>query len=370
MRIVIALVCLFLAGCGVRPEFVFDSAARGIGAEQVVFAATNRVPVDTRMRFGGERSEQEAYRRYRLSIPPERAPGELVYPPRNGRPDPTRQFVTLSEEVFSDRTDFRRALAATLAATPRGQRDVVVFVHGYNTTFPESVYRIAQLAHDLALPGTVMLFSWPSAGKALGYVYDRDSAIGARDRLESVLEQVAAAGADRILLLAHSMGSYLTMETLRQGRHKRSPFMARIAGVILLSPDVDVDVFRDQAKAVGRLPAPILVFTSTRDRALSLSSFVAREPNRLGNLTDLERLKDLDVVLLDVSAFSTGLGHLDAGSSPTLIALITGTEQINGILSDDERSRVGLLPGVMITLQNATRLVVSPVVDLINQMDY
>ena len=93
--------------------------------------------------------------------------------------------------------------------------EAIIFVHGYNSNFAEGVYRIAQFAHDLQLPGTVVLYSWPSAAEPLGYAYDRDSALFARDGLESLIHEVAHAGAKRILLVAHSMGSGLTMEALR-----------------------------------------------------------------------------------------------------------------------------------------------------------
>ena len=364
MRVAILGLVLLVAACAPRGAMTLDPAARGVGAEQVIFVGTNRLPVAGNVRFGGGRDETERFRRYTLSVPPDRAPGTLTWPRAGAQPDPRRHFIALDERIYPDATGFRAGLAEAMRVNRRGQREVVVFVHGFNTNYAEGVYRVAQLAHDLQFPGTTVHFSWPSRGDALGYVYDRDSALAARDRLESLLSEIAAAGADRILICAHSMGSALSMEALRQGRLADRPFMRRVQGVVLMSPDIDVDVFRSQVQAVGTLPQPILVFSSQRDRALSLSSLIAREPNRLGNLADVGRVADLDVVLLDVTAFSTGVGHLTPGSSPRLIALLNRAQEIDRAFNSDAERRIGLLPGVVLTVQSATRIIVSPVAGL------
>ncbi len=345
-----------------------DPAARGVGAAQVVFVATNRVPEDGPARFGRRRGETDHYRRYVLSIPPDRRPGSLEWPPPRAVPDPRRHFVTIEETAYASPAAFRAALAASLRPSRRGQREAAVFVHGFNTNFAEGIYRVAQLAHDLEFRGTTVHFSWPSEGDALAYVYDRDSALAARDRLEALLEEVAAAGVDRILLFGHSMGAALVMEAVRQARLTDSPLMRRLQGIVLMSPDIDVDVFRTQARTVGKLRQPILVFSSERDRALSLSALIAREPNRLGNLSDLSRVADLDVVLVDVTAFSSGLGHLTPGTSPQLIGLLNRAGEIDRAFNSDAETRIGLLPGTVLTLERATRIVLSPVVGLQNAL--
>lgn len=368
MRRAILVLALLIAACTPRGAITLDPAARGVGTEQVVFVGTNRSPEPGKARFGRGREETDSYHRYVLSVPPDRAPGTLTWPQTGAPPDPLRHFVTLDERAYADAPAFRAGLAEAMRVSRRGQREVVVFVHGFNTNFAEGVYRVAQLAHDLRFPGTTVHFSWPSGGDPLGYVYDRDSALAARDRLDALLAEIAAAGADRILIFGHSMGAALSMEALRQGRLADRPHMRRIQGAVLMSPDIDVDVFRTQARAVGKLPQPILVFSSQRDRALSLSSLIAREPNRLGNLADVSRVGDLDVILLDVTAFSSGLGHLTPGSSPQLIALLNRAQEIDRAFNSDADGRIGLLPGVVLTVQNATRIIVSPVAGLAGRL--
>ena len=59
--------------------------------------------------------------------------------------------------------------------------DALVFVHGFNTSFDDAVLRHAQIVWDLQYTGLPVLFSWPSRESVLDYVYDQQSAIGARE---------------------------------------------------------------------------------------------------------------------------------------------------------------------------------------------
>lgn len=336
--------------------------AAGEGTIRTVYFATTRGLDPATGLYGRDRSETIRFGRHDISIPPDRATGEIRFPRRLSKPDPSRDFVTVRAAAYDDSDGFRRDLSAALKARGRGDRAAVIYVHGFNNTFAEGLYRLAQLSHDLDVPGVAVHYSWPSRANPLGYVYDRDSAIFGRDGLEALIRQVTAAGADSILLVAHSMGSALTMETLRQMaiRDDRQA-LDRIEGVVLISPDIDVDVFRMQAKAMGKLPEPFVIFGSNRDRLLNLSARLTGEPERLGNLSDVGRLADLKVTYLDVAAYASGSGHFAVGDNPALISLLSGIGEVDAILDRERRQRVGLLPGVVLTVQNATEIILSPV---------
>ena len=160
------------------------------------------------------------------------------------------------------------------------------------------------------------------------------------------------------------MGGALVMETLRQmairGDRKVRP---RIAGVVLLSPDLDIDVFHAQAEAIGKLPQPFLIFTSRKDKALALAARltgVRRE--RLGNLRDVTKVADLEVTVVDVAAYSTGDGHLNVGNSPALIRLLSRIGDIDAAFGADRSGKAGLLPGLVLTVQDATQIILTPVI--------
>lgn len=256
---------------------------------------------------------------------------------------------------------FRGALHDALKAQPGSGRAAVIFVHGFNTNFSEGLYRIAQISHDVDLPGVIIHYSWHSAANPMAYLYDQDSILFARDGLERLIEDVAAAGADRILIVAHSIGASLAMEGMRQiALRQDRRTLDKISGVILISPDIDVDLFITQARAIGRLPQPFIIFTSNEDRALGLSASISGERARLGNLQDASRLGDLDVTLLEVGAFATGLGHMTATIAPELTQLLSDAANVDAAFSQDGNARVGLLQGAVLTVQNATQIILTP----------
>ena len=357
MRRVLILV-LILTGCAARGEFQHAPSGLAGGTPETIFVATSRA--EGSGGFGFERSETANFLRYDVGIPPDREPGELNWPPKTRKPDAKRDFLMLDERHFASAKDFRGALKAAMKL--RGQTDAVVYVHGFNNTMAEGVYRVAQMHHDLEVPGVAVHYAWPSRGSALGYVYDRDSVLFGRTGFVELLDEVEGAGAKNVVIVAHSMGASLTMEALRQMVLRDGPHaLDRISGVVLISPDLDLDVFRSQAKDIGKLPKPFVIFGNTRDKILNLSSTLSGSGERLGNLEGITELADLDVIYLDTAAYTTGLGHLNLGENPALLKLFGGLLGIADAFTADARARVGLLPGIVLTVRNATEIVLAPV---------
>ncbi len=359
------VVLLALSACSPRGELSLVPGAVDVGQQRTVFVGTTRVFDPETRRFSGARSWEKTYARYDISIPPNRTAGEINWPRRGAVPDPRTDFVTTGEQIFANDRAFAADLGRALRAEPNDERDAIIFVHGFNTTFSEGLYRIAQLSNDLRLPGVAMHFSWPSIARPLGYVQDRDSAAFSRDGLEQLIKDTAAAGAKEIVLVAHSMGAGLLMETLRQieiSGDRRT--MARIGGVVLIAPDIDVDVFRSHALRMGELPQPFMIFTSQRDRALALSARLTGQSARLGNLIDPTPIGDLEVTLFEVGEFSDGTGHFTPGDNPALISILTNLTEVNNSFNADQSGRIDLLSGTVLTLQRATQVVLSPVAEL------
>jgi esterase/lipase superfamily enzyme len=131
---------------------------------------------------------------------------------------------------------------------------VLIFVHGYNNRFSDAVFRLAQLVHDSDAEVTPILFTWPSRGSVFAYGYDRESATLSRDAFEQLLNMLVSDPAvGKIDILAHSMGNFLAVETLRQIGLRHGAIPPKIADVMLAAPDVDVDLFeKDVADRVIR----------------------------------------------------------------------------------------------------------------------
>lgn len=293
---------------------------------QQVFVASNRLPRDTAdipffgQRLGDVRDPTLRYGRVDLSIPPAHATGRIEWP-GSETPDPQRHFLASANMRYTGAPAFLRALDE---ASPGS--DVVVFVHGFNVNSAEAIYRLGQVAVDYAADDPVIAFSWPSAGSPRGYVYDRDSVMFARDGLEELLTTLVDAD-HGVLLVTHSMGSQLVMETLRQmSISGKGRVLSRLTGVALISPDIDEDVFVRQASRISPMPQPFALLISGKDRVLELSALLTGKPTRLGSIDDPSRLDDLPVSVIDLSAMSGGVpgGHLTAFTAPEAILFLAG----------------------------------------------
>ena len=293
---------------------------------ETVLVATNRNRT-TDGGYGKKRTQLVNYASYDLSIPSSHQPGNLEWP--SDAVDVNTDFAIAARNEFASSANFKaqinRALAVKNVRNSKGEREVQVFVHGFNTNFAESLYRMAQMKHDYEGKSPVILYSWPSAANPRLYIYDRDSVLSARDGLVEMLTVLANSQVEKITLTAHSLGTHLLMEALRQiYLHGNTKVRAKIGSVILLSPDIDVDLFNSQVSHLDPLPQPFLVFGSSQDRALRFMSWLSGEPKRVGSALDPADIENKNITFFDVSGFTDGdrNNHFLLATSPTLLALI------------------------------------------------
>ncbi|MBY6066307.1 alpha/beta fold hydrolase [Leisingera aquaemixtae] len=358
MKQVLRAVCVFLliglAGCADRSFSPTVPSALKIGTPKTVFAATNREPLPDGT-YGSERTDGFSLLELTVSIPPEHKPGSLKF--GYGDPDPTTEFTMAGRRKFESEAAFSTRLRQELAKFPAGERDVTVFVHGFNSTQAETAFRAAQLTHDINVPGATVIYSWPSKGKALGYAYDGDSVLFARDGLEMLLRKLGASGAGRVVVVAHSMGGLLTMEALRQIEIKTPGWAAgNLGGVVLMSPDLDVDVFKSQMQRFAKVPQPFVIFVSQKDNVLTLSQRLRGLDGRarLGNLNNIDEISELPVEVIDTTAFADEAEsqHFVAATSPALLALLKGARETTESFERDQDGLRRILPGQIIVRDN------------------
>lgn len=195
--------------------------------------------------------------------------------------------------------DFAEALLAETEAR-HGTRDVVVLVHGFNTSFAGGLRRAAQIQADLDIAAGMVLFSWPAGSQLDGYTADATRAAGALPRLTQLLEALAGSGASRIVVVGHSLGARLVMSTLAGMRGAGSGIFERL-GVVLLSPDIGLEEFTSRVEALGELPSPVVAYVSKADLPLRvLADLTGRE-----NLASARGAADLGgarAIVVDVTA--------------------------------------------------------------------
>lgn len=334
--VALALAALTLAACASGPPpggaLVPAPDVRASIAQHAILVATTRVAVAGGDMFSADRSTGGAigHAAITVAIPPAHEAGFIQWPGKSPG-DPALSFTTAARSYLAPATWFGD-LNASLDARPAGDRDVLLFVHGYNTRFDEAVYRLAQFVHDGAYPGVPALFSFPSAGSVFGYAYDRDSAMASRDALEETIRQIASAPhLRRLNILCHSIGCLLTMETLRQATIEGdATFGGKLGDVVMASPDIDVALFRSQLRRMGgRMPSPTTIFVSADDGALGLASAISGDQPRLGDYDEAADFTTAGITVVDLTrleAGSTGMMGHDKVFASEGLARIVGAE--------------------------------------------
>lgn len=275
-----------LAGCAGRPSGVMAPTAQaglppGGSVVEMIVATTRSTASTPGEMFSGERGSDLTFADVAVSVPPDSARkiGEVQWPSRMPG-DPATDFTTLRAEKL-DMSAAKRLFHSKIVRTKR--KHALIFVHGFNTRFEEAVYRFAQIVHDSGAPVTPVLFTWPSRGRLLAYNYDRESANYSRDALEAMLQSMAKnPEVSEISILAHSMGNWVTLESLRQMAIRDKRIAPKIKSVMLAAPDVDFDVFRHQIEAMGEHRPQFTLFLSQDDDALAASAKLGGGRPRLG----------------------------------------------------------------------------------------
>ena len=334
-------------GCAGHPKNVLlpvaDTAPRSTKVDMLVATTRSRSSIPGEM-FNGERGLTPAFADITVSIPPKgaRKEGEVAWPKRLPS-NPATDFATLkANELTSDAA--KKWLSASVRKSP--DRSVLVFVHGFNNRFEDSVYRFAQIVQDSGVHSAPVLVTWPSRGSLLAYGYDRESTNYTRNALETLFQYLARdSEVKEVSILAHSMGNWLALESLRQMAIRNGKLPAKFKNVMLAAPDVDVDVFRSQIVDMGKQHPQFTLFVSRDDRALALSRRVWGDVPRLGSIDPEEapykqELEANKIAVIDLTKIKAGddLHHSKFAQSPEVVQLIGARISEGQTLTDN---RVG-----------------------------
>lgn len=328
---VVLPVLLLVVGCSRPPELIgIDNPA--VPAASVPDASRHRIFIATTREasevvgafYSAERAPEVGLASVDVTIPPGHVLGQLERPERLP-PDPRKEFAVVDPVVYRTSASFIAEIDRELARRPPGQRELLLFIHGYNNTASDALLRLAQFVEDSGFRGVPVLFTWASAARAPRYVYDLNSALVARARLKDVADILVRTRAESVELFAHSMGAFLTMEGLVEA--EKAGYLGRrvtINHIMLASPDIDIDLFRTQ---IVQLPPSIrermYLFISKDDGALRLSRRIAGGVPRVG-AADAAELEQFGLTVIDLSQIddSSSGSHTKFAGSPEVVRLI------------------------------------------------
>ncbi|WP_245524086.1 alpha/beta hydrolase [Methylobacterium nonmethylotrophicum] len=369
-----------LGACAGTPRGVLAPVAATVpGASRVemLVATTRKTAANPGEMYSGDRGPALSYADITVSIPPDsvRRPGTVQWP-KELPGNPATDFVTLKAEALDqpEATDrLRRSAART------GKRHVLVFVHGFNNRFEDAVYRFAQIVHDTRAEVVPVLFTWPSRGSVLAYGYDRESTNYSRNALEAVLRRLSRSPeVSEVTVLAHSMGNWLVLESLRQMAIRDGRVAQKIRDVVLAAPDVDVDLAREAFRDMGPSRPRLSLFVSQDDNALAVSRLVwgssgarlgAIDPTSEPYRSELAR-ENIAVLNLTAMKGDDALNHGKFAGSPQLVALL-GNRLAQGQTITDSRVGLGdrivqMTAGAAATVGTAAGLAVSAPVAVVD----
>lgn len=228
----------------------------------------------------------------------------------------------------------------------KSKKDVLVYLHGYATSFRDALGNAARLHENHAERiGDTVVFSWPSDGRTIpwqSYKSDRTDARAsgpafARAFIKSAefMRDVVRAGGPRcqarLHLVAHSMGNYVLRNALQEVQRFVASPPRLFDHVFLMAPDEDYDCFEQEHKlmTLPRVASDVHVYFNRGDAALRVSDGTKGNPNRLGTDGPRHPLNvPANVVNIDASEIVGGIAehsyYLDHGRV---------VEDMNGVLA-------------------------------------
>ena len=270
-------------------------------------------------------------------------------------PDGIRRARAVVEAYEKAKEQLQADIARRLALARR--KEVVLFVHGYNSSFEHAALTMSELCHFLGRDFVCGIFTWPAGGRSgslFGYDVDRESSEYAIEDLVKLIRIVGrTSGVERVHLIAHSRGTDTLASALAQ--LSAEAYMLRssperefhIGKVVLIAPDLDGDVavtkifkvFSDPdlpfgGSAVSNAlipPAPglrVTLYVSPDDKAIATAGWLFGSIARLGRIDptmftpeQIEAIGMLGVVdIVEVRGTTDFFGHRYFVSNPQVSA--------------------------------------------------
>ena len=217
--------------------------------------------------------------------------------------DPGTDIRITKLEPEDNRSKFFQAIHDKANETV--DKQVLVFIHGFNVAFEDAARRAAQISYDLAFAGATVLFSWPSNASPVAYKKDQARADASVEVLERFLRDLPlGAGTTNIHIIAHSMGNRVLTQALE--RLAEDPATPRFRNAIMVAPDINASTLAQIAGIIHQTASRITLYASTKDLALKLSELNGSPPragNHISYSTDLETI-DASAANTELTAWS------------------------------------------------------------------
>ncbi len=212
--------------------------------------------------------------------------------------------AAMGSDPVAQRHAFFAMIDHALSLSPG--REVVIYVHGVNSTVPRATAQAAQFQHFATRRVVVVSFLWPSAGSILRYFTDVGNARASIEPFARLLQALAEQTSARsINVLSYSAGAQIVSPALvrlaREGPDETQVrARLRIANVYYAAPDRDTRRFVDEMRAYIGIVGRVTAAMNQGDAALRVSQ-VFNRASRAGRPDKTELDDDQRQFMLDAS---------------------------------------------------------------------
>ncbi|MBU3728103.1 MAG: alpha/beta hydrolase [Phycisphaerales bacterium] len=231
-------------------------------------------------------------------------------------------------QLETAKAEFLALVKSKLDHSP--SKDVYLYVHGFNNSFYDAVARAAILWHSISRQGVFIAYTWPAGyGGPFGYFYDRESGEFTIFHLREMLKVlVELPELERLHIIAHSRGTDVATTALRElniGYRAQGldPHTAlKLETLMLAAPDLDVEVFAQRfwLENLGAVAKRTVVYFSSEDDAIGVSSWLFGSKTRIGALSQikfspaqgelLKQMPQIQLVECQVSGFASSHAYV------------------------------------------------------------
>lgn len=219
------------------------------------------------------------------------------------------------QQVLKEDEDLFLRQLRSYSSNGKQPEELLIYLHGFKKDFARSLNNAAKLRHELAFPGPVIAFSWPSNNSYTRYLSDMENVDWSEPLLRDLIRLVAEnLPGTKIHIIAHSLGNRAVFKSVtRLGEDPEFLASWPIGDLVFMAPDYDKARFVEEtAIQLQKLPSRMSLYVSARDFPLMTAAQVFLYP-RLGDSREsvpiLDRIETIDVS--DAITITSGHGYYE-----------------------------------------------------------
>ena len=190
------------------------------------------------------------------------------------------------------------------SAAQSTSKGILIYIHGYNTTFEYGLMKAAQLAWDTRYPGLPIAYSWASEGVLMGYAKDKETATLSAGHFADYVRLWQGNRSEPIDVVAEGLGAAVVLNSVSSlltpmniaGESKKL-----FGQLIFVVPDVDANAFVMGVRRLTDLAERITVFVDPDSKIMRASALINGSPRAGADAKTVASVREIYTVLIQDS---------------------------------------------------------------------